>query len=439
MKQKIGYLIERLMWRLGWQKVPHEVWTREKEHVPYYNSSKLTVAVDFDGVIHSYTSGWKGAANLPDPPVEGAIAWLNKLDKRFSVAILTTRAQTQEAVDAIEDYLIEHGYKGSMPLITDRKIPALMYVDDRGWRFDPKKGGFPDVDKIQSMKPWNKPQYHYGGGAWKGHTGKIAEKHSWSSGTYGQKGEIKIERVVTDLGDGQGERQIQIPYCTECGADAIVKFKNYFDCPQGHCHRRVENDAEVEAYKKLRETLPRDGWGNLVVPGDPDRSDETPPKKGKKSKGQQKLPGMGQPKEKGRTGGKQPKQIAASSTADAEPIVVPPMGSDATAEDMENWTDEEFDAWMAQEGLHPYEDAETGEVIYLSEDELAEIREIDAKAEAEKIQAEKEEAMSDKSIEIKIEPDEQPDEQPKQPEREVQKPENDPEQPKPQPVEQPQQ
>jgi hypothetical protein len=37
------------------------------------------LAIDFDGVLHSYKSGWKGAKNIPGPPVDGAIEWLSDL------------------------------------------------------------------------------------------------------------------------------------------------------------------------------------------------------------------------------------------------------------------------------------------------------------------------------------------------------------------------
>ena len=39
-------------------------------------AKKFTVAVDFDGVIHSYTTLWFTASVIPDPPVPGAIEWL---------------------------------------------------------------------------------------------------------------------------------------------------------------------------------------------------------------------------------------------------------------------------------------------------------------------------------------------------------------------------
>ena len=40
------------------------------------------VSVDFDRVLHSYTSGYLGADQIPDPPVPGALKWLRTLLRR---------------------------------------------------------------------------------------------------------------------------------------------------------------------------------------------------------------------------------------------------------------------------------------------------------------------------------------------------------------------
>ena len=53
-------------WWQFWK--PSEVWRKVKK----------TVVFDFDGVIHSYTSGWKGETNIPDPPVDGIQEALKK-------------------------------------------------------------------------------------------------------------------------------------------------------------------------------------------------------------------------------------------------------------------------------------------------------------------------------------------------------------------------
>ena len=38
--------------------------------------TKPILCLDFDGVIHSYTSGWKGARIILDPPVPGALDFI---------------------------------------------------------------------------------------------------------------------------------------------------------------------------------------------------------------------------------------------------------------------------------------------------------------------------------------------------------------------------
>ncbi|HEX5326200.1 MAG TPA: hypothetical protein VFW75_05995 [Acetobacteraceae bacterium] len=116
--------------------------------------ARLTVAVDFDGVLHSYTSPWISAEIIPDPPVPGAIEWLNALVKEFTVYIHTTRADTVAGSLAVAHWLFESGYDGPPLEVTNQKRPAVIYVDDRGWRFT--GANFPTPTEIRNAKPWNK-------------------------------------------------------------------------------------------------------------------------------------------------------------------------------------------------------------------------------------------------------------------------------------------
>ncbi len=125
------------------------------EYVPPRDGgSRYTIAVDFDGVLHSYVTPWIDATTIPDPPVEGAIEWLNGIARQFDVVILTTRGKTDAARQAVCGWLRKHGYEGTFPEVTDRKVPALVYVDDRGWRFE--GSNFPTADEVHQARPWNK-------------------------------------------------------------------------------------------------------------------------------------------------------------------------------------------------------------------------------------------------------------------------------------------
>lgn len=115
-----------------------------------------TIAVDFDGVINSYTSGFV-ANRIPDPPVEGAFDFLLALQaKGHDVVVLSTRASNGAAVDLMRTWFRMHGYPDRQLgriVITNRKPKAGLYIDDRGFRFE---GTFPTVAEVNRMaeSPW---------------------------------------------------------------------------------------------------------------------------------------------------------------------------------------------------------------------------------------------------------------------------------------------
>ena len=113
-----------------------------------------TIALDFDGVLHAYTSGWKGPEVIPDPPVEGMAELCRALvGMGFRLVVMSSRAKYPSAPEAISAWLHYHGFP--QMAITSEKVPAELYVDDRGFRFNG------DVNELAAfvesgMAPWNK-------------------------------------------------------------------------------------------------------------------------------------------------------------------------------------------------------------------------------------------------------------------------------------------
>ena len=121
-------------------------------------SYKKIICVDFDGVLHSYKSGWQGISTIPDEPVPGAIEWLNKMiaTEEFDVAIYSSRSKETEGIVAMKKWLSLNGLTleslGELSFPT-QKPPAFLTIDDRAMCFT---GIFPGVEQISSFKPWNK-------------------------------------------------------------------------------------------------------------------------------------------------------------------------------------------------------------------------------------------------------------------------------------------
>lgn len=113
------------------------------------------IYVDFDGVIHSYKTRFTTVTNIPDPPVDGAIAWLEELTKHAKVTIFTTRMLQGIAQQAIIEWLFNNG----LSISTIEKLSfscikggADVYIDDRAFKFE---GTFPTFEELYNFKTWN--------------------------------------------------------------------------------------------------------------------------------------------------------------------------------------------------------------------------------------------------------------------------------------------
>lgn len=91
--------------------------------------ARRTVCLDFDGVIHSYRSGWCGAEIIPDPPIHGTREAISRLRQSFRVVIHSSRCHTPEGRSAIAHWLAKHNIE--VDEVCEHKPPALVYVDDR--------------------------------------------------------------------------------------------------------------------------------------------------------------------------------------------------------------------------------------------------------------------------------------------------------------------
>lgn len=66
---------------------------------------KPTVVFDFDGVIHSYTSGWQGVNVIPDPPINGIADAIADIRRTNEVVVVSIRCAVPKGKQAVEDYL----------------------------------------------------------------------------------------------------------------------------------------------------------------------------------------------------------------------------------------------------------------------------------------------------------------------------------------------
>ena len=114
------------------------------------------ISFDFDGVIHSYISGWRGVDVILDRPVPGireAIAGIRAAG--YQVVVHSYRNGTEAGRVAIEAWLAVNGI--IVDGIVSEKPLAVVHIDDRCICFDGNAGDL--LRKIESFTPWYPQEY----------------------------------------------------------------------------------------------------------------------------------------------------------------------------------------------------------------------------------------------------------------------------------------
>ena len=85
----------------------------------------MVICIDLDGVLNKYNKYVKG--EMPDP-ADGVEEFLKELQKFKQPLVI----HTARPADEVEPWLVEHGLDKYIRKVTNVKIPAIIYIDDRG-------------------------------------------------------------------------------------------------------------------------------------------------------------------------------------------------------------------------------------------------------------------------------------------------------------------
>ena len=107
-----------------------------------------TLAIDFDGVLHKYTSGFKGLYNAYDEPMPDTKWALDKLKLQgWKLKVCTSRPK-----EVVIEWLEKWNFSEYFDEVSNVKFPATLYIDDRAFHFQSWKQ---TIDEISSH-PKNK-------------------------------------------------------------------------------------------------------------------------------------------------------------------------------------------------------------------------------------------------------------------------------------------
>jgi hypothetical protein len=122
----------------------------ENNFPPGFQKDAKNIAIDFDGVVHTFDKGYHDGTCYGSP-IDGSLEAIKELSKKYNIVIFTAKAKpcrplvnNKTGTELVRDWLEKHNVLKYVSEITAEKPRAFLYIDDKGYRFE----NWPDTMKF---------------------------------------------------------------------------------------------------------------------------------------------------------------------------------------------------------------------------------------------------------------------------------------------------
>ena len=129
---------ERRFEKLG---IESEIETHNQEVPPGMEGQLDNLAIDFDGVVHTFDKGWHDGTCYGEP-IEGSLEAIKALSEDWNIIIFSAKVRPDRPLvngmtgyELVDEWLEKHGVREYVSEITHEKPRAKHYIDDKAIEF----------------------------------------------------------------------------------------------------------------------------------------------------------------------------------------------------------------------------------------------------------------------------------------------------------------
>jgi hypothetical protein len=112
-----------------------------KDLPPGFENELNNIAIDFDGVIHTFDKGFYDGTCY-GAPIDGSLEAIKKISKSYNIIIFTAKAKPSRPLvngktgtELVQEWLEKHNVMQYVSEITAEKPRSQIYIDDKGYHF----------------------------------------------------------------------------------------------------------------------------------------------------------------------------------------------------------------------------------------------------------------------------------------------------------------